>query len=56
MEQSEELLTAINDMFSCNSLFEHCLCYKLNENVLKDCLFVVYNDEEGDDIPDYMQT
>lgn len=52
----EEVREAINQMFLCSSLTEHMACYQHYYNELKDCVFVVFSEQEGTELPKVLHT
>ena len=52
----EDVKEAINQMFLCSSLLEHMACYQHYYNELKDCVFVVFSEQEGTELPNALQT
>lgn len=52
----ENIKIAINEMFSCRSMFEHMACYQNYYEDLKECMFVVFSDDEGNKLPDVLYT
>lgn len=54
MEIPEKVMEAINEMFLCRNLLEHMACYHINKEVLQECVFLVFSEDEGCPIPYYL--
>lgn len=52
----ENIKLAINQMFSCKGMDEHMACYQHYYEDLKDCMFVVFSDREGTQLPSALCT
>lgn len=52
----ENIKFAINQMFSCHGMDEHMACYQHYYEELKDCMFVVFSDTEGTQLPSTLCT
>lgn len=50
----EDVMQAINEMYLCRNLLEHMACYHKNKEILQECIFWVFSDNEGGTIPNYM--
>ncbi len=52
----ENIKFAINQMFSCHGMEEHMACYQHYYGDLKDCMFLVFSDKEGTQLPSALCT
>lgn len=52
----ENIKIAINEMFLCRSMFEHMACYQHYYEDLKECMFVVFSEDEGTRLPEALST
>ena len=52
----QNVLQGIMSMFMCNNFYEEFACYYVNYDVLKECSFFIYSDDEGQELPPIFKT